>query len=364
MLRWSDRSRLMLSDAPVARVIALAALLLAAISTAPTAARAQDAVAQFYKGKTINLFVGSSAGGGYDTYTRLLARRFANYIPGSPSVVVQNMPGAGSNKLASYIYSVAPRDGTAIGAIFSGAILQPLLGDPVQHDPSKFIYLGNANVEVFLCLARADAPAKTFNDTLGQQMIVGATNEGGSTRDFPAMLDNLLGAKLRIVTGYPGSNEIMLALERNEVQGVCGIGWSSVAPQRARLLDNGFGRILLQLASKGHPELNKMGVPVAIDLAKNDDDRKVMELVFSQLIFGRPYVLPPGVPDDRVGALRRAFVAAFKDRDVVAEAAKIQLDIDSLPGEEVQAEVAKAYAMPSHIIERAKQALIYRAPPQ
>ena len=140
------------------------------------------------------------------------------------------MPGAGSNKLAGFMYSVAPKDGTAIGAIFSGAILQPLIGDtPTQHDPSKFIYLGNANNEVFICLARTDAPAKTFKDTLDQELIIGATNEGGSTRDFPAMLDNVLGTKLRIVTGYAGSNEIMLAIERNEVQGVCGVGWSSIA---------------------------------------------------------------------------------------------------------------------------------------
>ena len=187
----------------------------------------------------------------------------------------------------------APKDGTAIGAIFSGAILQPLLGDPVQHDPSKFIYLGNANNEVFLCLARTDARVQSFKDALSRELIVGATNEGGSRRDFTAMLDNLLGAKLRIVTGYPGSNEILLALERNEVQGVCGLGWSSIAPQRARLLDSGLARVLVQLATTGHPELNRMGVPLAIDFTKTEDDRKVMELVYSQLIFGRPFILPP-----------------------------------------------------------------------
>jgi tripartite-type tricarboxylate transporter receptor subunit TctC len=323
-------------------------------------ARAQDAVAQFYKGKQINLYVGSSAGGGYDTYARLLARRFGSYIPGNPTVVPQNMPGAGSNKLASYIYSVAPRDGTAIGAIFSGAILQPLLGDPVQHDPSKFIYLGNANNEAFLCVARTDAPVKSFADALGRELIVGATNEGGSSRDFTAMLDNLLGAKLRIVTGYPGSNEMLLALERNEVQGVCGLGWSSIAPQRTRLLDSGLARVLVQLATTGHPELNRMGVPLAIDFTKSEDDRKVMELVFSQLIFGRPFILPPGVPAERIAALRRAFMAALQDKGAVAEAHGMQLDLDPLSGEAVQAEVAKAYGMPARIVERAKQSLIYR----
>jgi tripartite-type tricarboxylate transporter receptor subunit TctC len=331
----------------------------ALLGTAPAAA--QDAVAQFFKGKQINLYVGSSAGGGYDTYARLLARRFPNYIPGNPSVVVQNMPGAGSNKLAAHIYTVAPRDGTAIGAIFSGAILQPLLGDPVLHDPSRMLYLGNANTEVFLCMARTDAPAKSFQETFAKELIIGATNEGGSTRDFAAMLNNLLGSRLRIVTGYPGSNEIMLALERNEVQGVCGVGWSSVGPQRARWFDNGFARLLAQLATKGHPEMDRMGVPLAIDFARTDEDRKAMELVYSQLLFGRPFVMPPGVPADRVTALRRAFMAAFRDKDIVAEAGKINLDIDALSGEEVQAEVAKAYAMPANVVERAKQALIYKA---
>jgi tripartite-type tricarboxylate transporter receptor subunit TctC len=333
---------------------------LIALIAAP--ARAQDAVAQFYKGKQINLYVGSSAGGGYDAYARLLARRFGNFIPGNPTIVVQNMPGAGSNKLAGYIYSVAPKDGTAVGAIFSGAILQPLLGDSVAHDPSKLLYLGNANNEVFLCIARTDAPVQSFKDALTSELIVGATNEGGSSRDFTAMLDNLLGAKLRIVTGYPGSNEIVLAIERNEVQGACGLGWSSVAPHRARLLDSRLMRVLVQLASTGHPELNRMGVPLAIDFAKTADDRHVMELVFSQLIFGRPYVLPPGVPAERVAALRQAFMAALTDKDAVTEARSMQLDLDTLSGEAVQAEVAKVYAMPSRIVERARASLVYRPP--
>jgi tripartite-type tricarboxylate transporter receptor subunit TctC len=324
--------------------------------------RAQDAVAQFYKGKQINLYIGTSPGGGYDTYARLLARRFSSYIPGNPAIIPQNMPGAGSNKLASFMYSVAPKDGTAVGAIFSGAILQPLVGDtPTQHDPSKFIYLGNANNEVFVCFARADAPAKTFQDTFSKELIIGATNEGGSTRDFAAMLINVLGSKLRIVTGYAGSNEIMLAIERNEVQGLCGVGWSSIAAQHAQWLTNGFGKLIAQLATKGHPEMNKMGVPLAIDFAKTDEDRKVMELIYSQLIFGRPYVLPPGTPPDRVAALRKAFMAALQDKDTLAEAKKMDLDLDALEGGDVQAEVAKAYSMPANIVERAKQALVIKS---
>ena len=339
---------------------ALAAATLAALIAAGPA-EAQDAVAQFYRGKQISLYIGSTPGGGYDAYARLLARKFSSHIPGNPAIVPQNMPGAGSNKLAGYMYSVAPKDGTAIGAIFSGAIVQPLFGDALAHDPSKFIYLGNANIEVFLCLARTDAPVKTFKDALEQELIIGATNEGGSTRDFPAMLNNILGAKFRLVTGYPGSNEIMLALERNEVQGTCGVGWSSVAPQRARLIDSGLARVIAQLASKGHRDLDRMGVPLAIDFAKTAEDRQVMELIYSQLMFGRPYVLPPGVPADRVAALRKAFMDTFRDREIVAEAARMKLDVDALSGEDVQAEVARAYAMPPNIIERARQAMIYKS---
>src|SRR6202022_4643845 len=166
---------------------------------------------------------------------------------------------------------------------------------------------------------------------------------------------NLLGARLRIVTGYPGSNEILLALERGEVQGACGLGWASIAPQRARLLDSGLARVLVQLTMTGHPELNRMGVPLAIDFSKSEDDRKVMELVYSQLIFGRPFILPPGVPAERVAALRRAFMAALQDPGAAAEARGMQLDLDPLSGEAVQTEVAKAYGMPGRIIERAKQ---------
>jgi hypothetical protein len=166
---------------------------------------------------------------------------------------------------------------------------------------------------------------------------------------------------LRIATGYPGSSEIMLAIERNEVQGVCGVGWSSVAPQRARLLDSGLARLIAQLASKGHRDLDTMGVPLAIDLAKTDEDRKVMDLIYSQLMFGRPFVLPPGVPADRVAALRKAFMETFRDPDIIGEAARMKLDIDALSGEEVQVEVAKAFAAPANIVERAKQSMVYKS---
>jgi tripartite-type tricarboxylate transporter receptor subunit TctC len=329
------------------------------------AAAAEDSVEQFYRGKSINIFIGSSAGGGYDSYARLLARHIGKYIPGNPTIVPQNMSGAGGNKAAGYVYSVAPKDGTAIGAIFPGSILQPLIGDAaIQHDPAKLIYVGSANSDVYTCVARTDAAVQTFADVLKKEMIVGASNEGGTTRDLPAMSDNVLGAKFRIVTGYAGTNEIALALERNEVQGLCGFGYTSLLTLRPNWVPDGTVRILVQENVKGSPLLNKMGVPRTIDFAKSDEDRQIIELVYSQGVFGRPYILPPGVPADRVAALRKAFMAALTEPDLLAEAKRMKLDIEPLSGEDVQTMVAKLFATPPNVIERAKRSLIYKSPPK
>jgi tripartite-type tricarboxylate transporter receptor subunit TctC len=325
-------------------------------------AQAQDAVEQFFRGRTINIYVGSSAGGGYDTYGRLLARHFGKHVPGRPTIVVQNMPGAGSNKAAGYIYAVAPKDGTAIGAIFPGAILQPLLGDAaVQHDPSKFNYLGSANSDVYHCFFRSDAPAKSFRDALKTEVILGASNEGGTTRDLPAMMNNLAGAKFKIVTGYAGSKEIGLAVERNEVHGACGIGWTGFTTLYASWFEKKLVTMTLQLAVKGHPELDKMGVPLATEFARPGEDRQAMELVLSQGLFGRPFVLPPGIPPERLAALRKAFSAAMADPALLADAKKANLDLAAISGADLQAKVAELYALPKSVIDRAKQSLAYKS---
>jgi len=334
------------------------AVVLCAVLIAGRAA-AQDSVEAFYKGKQVNVIVGSSAGGGYDTYARLLARYFGSHIPGNPAIVAQNMTGAGSNRAAGYVYSVAPKDGTVIAAIFPGAILQPLLGEvAVQHDPNKFIYLGSANSDIYVCFVRADAPVKTFQDVLRQELIVGASNEGATTRDLPMLMNNVLGTKFRIVTGYAGSREITLALERGEVQGVCGIGWTGIATIHPEWLSSGTIKVLAQLSLKAHPDLTRLGAPLVIDLAKSAEDRRVMELVLSQSIFGRPFVLPPGVPSERAAALRTAFMQAMQDKKLLAEAEKMKLDVDPLSGEGLQTVVKHLYATPAHLIERARQALV------
>jgi tripartite-type tricarboxylate transporter receptor subunit TctC len=338
-------------------------LVLAGLAAATSPASAQESVEQFYKGKQINLVVGSSAGGGYDTYAREIARHIGHYIPGNPAVVPQNMPGAGSNKAAGYIYALAPKDGTAIGAIFPGTILQPLIGNvPPPHDPSKFIYVGSANSDTYMCVARKDAAVQTFKDLQSHELIIAGATEGATTHDLPVVESNLLGAKFRIVSGYPGMRENTIAIERNEVQGVCGYGWASLESQHPEWLTRGFINIIVQESIKGYSKLNDMGVPRTVDFAKTEEERQILELLYSQGIFGRPYVLPPGVPADRVAALRKAFMETLQDKTLLAEAEKMKLDIDPISGDDLQALVAKLFALPPSIAVKARQALVYKPP--
>ena len=336
-----------------------------AFAVAAGPAVAQDSVAKFYAGKQIDLVIGSSAGGGYDTYARLVARYIGRYIPGKPAIVPQNMPGAGSNKAAGYIYSVAPKDGTAIGAVFPGIILQPLIGNvPTPHDPSKFIYLGSANSDAYMCVARKDAAVHTFQDLLSHVLIVAGATEGATTHDLPVVENNLLGAHFRIVSGYPGMRENTMAIESGEVQGVCGYGWASLESQHPEWLTRGFINIVVQESIKGYSKLNAMGIPRTADFAKTDEARQILELVYSQGVFGRPYVLPPGVPADRVAALRQAFMQTLSDKALLAEAEHMKLDIDAMSGGDLQALVGKLYALPPAVSAHAKAALVYKPPQQ
>jgi tripartite-type tricarboxylate transporter receptor subunit TctC len=320
------------------------------------AAQAQD-VGAFYKGKQMTIVVGSSAGGGYDTYARLVGRHMGKHIPGNPIFIVQNMPGAGGNVSANYLYNVAPKDGTVIGAYQSGVILEPLLGKtPVKHDPSKAIYLGSANDDVYICIARADAAAKSFQDVLKTELIL-AASQSSSTADYPEVINTVLKSKFKPVTGYAGSREISLAIERGEAQGACGLAWPSINVTQPGWFDTGRMRVILQTHATGHPELNAKGVPLAHSFAKTDEDRAMLDLFFSQSRFGRPFVIAPDVPRDRAEALRKAFAETMKDPEARAEAAKFRLDMDPVSAQDVQEEVRKVYASPPAIIAKVKAAL-------
>jgi tripartite-type tricarboxylate transporter receptor subunit TctC len=324
-------------------------------------AAAQDSVAEFYRGKTVRITVGSAVGGGFDGYARLVGRHFGKHVPGNPTVVVQNIPGSGSNKAAAYVAMQAPRDGTAIGAIQPGAVLQPLHSEiPVPHDPSKFTLVGSASSSIYLCIIRSDAPIKNFEEAFSKEVIIGTSGEGSTLREMPVLLVNVLGVKLRLVGGYAGSNEILLGIDRNEVQGMCGLGWSSISMQRGESFRNGTFKAIVQEDLNGHPDLNRSGVPLAISFAKTAEDRQVMELMYSQNLFGRPYVLPEGVPPERVAALRKAFMATMNDPALIAEAAKAGMELGAMSGEDVQAMVTKLYALPASTIARARKSMIYR----
>ena len=343
-----------------AHMAGLAVMAMLAIGSAR--AQEADAVAAFYRGRTVTVIVGSSPGGGYDLYGRLIARFLGRHIPGNPNVVVQNMPGAASNVAAAYVYNVAPKDGTAIGAIFMGAVVDPLFGDVKRntHDTSKFNYIGNANSDAYVCLIRTDAGVNGLGDVFDKEIVMGASADGASTRDFPSLLKNLLGVKFKIVAGYPGTREINLAIEKGEVQGGCGETWSSVAATYPTWFSTKLVKPLVQESNTGYPELDRMGVPLTKAFAKTPEQKQILDLVYSQTTFGRPYVVAPGVPAERLAALRKAFMETMTDADLIAEAKRINLDIAPIAGEELQKLIAKLYATPKEIVDKAKAALVYK----
>lgn len=335
------------------------ALCAAAIVVVPGVCGANEDVAAFYKGKSIRLIVGGAAGGGYDAYGRLIARFLAKYIPGNPTIVPSNMPGGGGSVAAAHLYNVAPKDGTVIAAVLPGTITDELLQNrtTAKFEPAKLVYLGSANSEVNMCYVRADTGVTSLRDLQTKEVVIGASTEGGSTRDQPTVQKNLIGTRFKIVTGYPGTREIFLAIEKNEVSGICGIGLPSFMTIRPDWLKDGFMRIISQDNAKGDPKITASGVPLTVDFAKTPEDRQAMELVYSQQIFGRPYILPPGVPADRVAALRKAFVETLRDPELLAAAGTMKLDISPVAGDDLQKQVEKLYSAPPEIVERAKRAL-------
>jgi tripartite-type tricarboxylate transporter receptor subunit TctC len=279
-------------------------------------------------------------------------------MDGHPSVIVSNMPGAGSNVAANYIYNAGPKDGTMIGVLYGGSPLEPLIGKtPVQHDPSKTQFIGSANDDVYVCVARKDAPVQSFADVLKTEVLAGA-GVASSTSDFPAVLDAVLGTKFKLVLGYPGSREIALAIDKNEVSAACGLAWPSVSVTNPGWFGpEGTMRVLVQTHVKGHPELNAMGIPNAMSFAKTEDQRTMLELFFAQEVFGRPYVVAPEVPKERVEALRKAFLETLSDPDLMAEAKRANMEVNPVPGEEVQKLIAKVYAAPKDLIGKLKHTL-------
>lgn len=326
---------------------------------AGAAAAAQEAVASFFKGKTVTIVAGSSAGGGVDVYARLIGRHMSKHIPGNPAVIIQNMPGAGSLTAARHLYTVAPKDGTQIGVVLSTALFDPLMtGQDLQaYDPRKFIYLGNANADTSVCVVRRDAPVTSYAELLEKELVVGGTGPGSALVDYPVMERHLLGSKLKLIAGYKGSNEVSLAIQRNEVQGVCGLLWSSARQQYPDVLKpDGAVKVLVQQDTRSSPEIAKLGAPLIMDFARTPEQKSALDVFLTQGSISRPFMLPPGVPPERAEALRRAFDATMEDPEMRAEAAKQGSDVDAVPGAEVQALVEKVYATPRDLIATLRSA--------
>jgi tripartite-type tricarboxylate transporter receptor subunit TctC len=309
--------------------------------------------ADFYKGKQIRVVVGSAAGSGYDLVARLVWRYVANYIPGKPTIVIQNVPGAGSIVMANQVANSAPRDGTVIGAPINGMPTAPLLQPDATHfDPTKLLWIGAAARESQVAFAWHSAPVQSLEDLKTRELLVGATTAGTTMVDFPAVSNAFLGLKFKIVRGYEGTTQIFQAIEAGELQGVGGVGWSSVKLLAGKWLAQKQITIIAQYGFERVPALPD--VPLVYDLAKTNEDRLALRLTFARQEYDRGYFLPPDVPAERVEILRRAFDTAMKDRDFLNEAQKSGIDIDPVSGERVGALIAQVLATPKDIAERVR----------
>lgn len=329
-------------------------VLAGAIAAAP--ASAQDG---FFKGKTVTIIAGSSAGGGLDTYARLLGRHLGKHLPGNPNVVIQNMPGAGSLIAARYIYTKSPKDGTQLGIVLPGALLYNLLKKDLgnAYDPTKLNYVGNANSETVVCVIRKDAPVKEFKDAFSSQLIVGGTGPGSTMVDYPNVAKSILGANIKLIPGYKGSRQVSLAAKNKEVHGACGLAWSS-AKQQYPGVETGKGefKVLVQEDTKTHPEL-KGKAPLALDFAKTQEQKDALTLMYAQGIITRPFILPPDVPEARVAIIRKAFMETMNSKEVQTDAAKQKTEAVASDGKFVQDLVAKIYAAPKPVVAKLKAAL-------
>jgi len=320
----------------------------------PSPASAQP-VAEFYTGKQVSFLVGASAGGGYDAQARLVARHLGKHVPGNPVFVVQNMPAAGSLAATNHLANVAPRDGSVIALVQRGMLLLKLSNPAaVRFEIDKLNWIGSINSETAVTLAWHTAPHKTAGDLFAQEMVVGGI-AGVDPETTPRLYNALIGTKFKIITGYPGTAEIILAMERGEVQGIADWSWSSLKKVRPDWLRDNKVRVLMQGALRKEPELPD--VPSALDFIKDDISRKVLELHFTQKTVARPIIAPPGVPAERIAALRTGFMALARDREFLADAERSKIEVAPVPGEEVDKVIALIASTPPDIAGRLIKAL-------
>ncbi len=339
--------------------VPLGAACLAFAPVLVAAPAAADAVADFYKDKQVRIIVGGTAGGGYAPYARMLQLHMGQYIPGKPQMVIQFMPGAGGLVATNFVYNVAPKDGTVIGAVQRSVVRLALLGDKqTQYDPSRINWVGSLHEDASVCVAWHTAPVKTFADAQRQELLVGAISPNNDTGQFPAVLNNILGTKFKIISGYSGSDGITIAIERGEVQARCGWSWGSLKTQRGDWLKEKQVNVLVQLSLRKVPEIGD--VPLVTELAKTPEQKKTLEFIFAEQVMGKPFMMTAGVPAERVAAIRKAFMETARDQTALAQMASMNLEVSPLSGEEMEQVVTEQIKTPKDVVERAREALTYR----
>lgn len=306
----------------------------------------------FYENKTITLYVGLSAGGGYDQNARLVARYLGKYIAGQPNVIIRNMPGGGGLVMTNYVANAAPKDGLHIAAPQRGVPFEPLLGDRshAKFNPVTLNWIGSTNSDTSVAYVAARTGITSWRDLRIREVIVGATGEGTESVTIPVLLRNLLELKMKVIAGYPGSNEIAMAVERGEIDGRGVTTWTTIKPQYDQLIGNGSHIILFQMGLHPHPDLPK--VPLILDMTDNEEQRRLLEIQFSSFEIGRPEFVADDVPQERVALLRKAFDAAMSDPELKKDAERQGLDINPVRGEEINQLLARIYETPPELIEK------------
>jgi tripartite-type tricarboxylate transporter receptor subunit TctC len=330
-----------------------AALALVTLSALP--ARAQS-VEEFYKGKVVNVVIGFSVGGGYDLYARHLARFMGKHIPGHPNVVPQNMPGAGSLKAANYIYTAAPKDGTYFGTFARTTGINPLLDSGAKFDSREFGWLGSVTDDVSTCVTWNTSPVKTWNDFITKPVTLGGQGPSSEPDIFARLYKNVFGAPIKLVPGYPGTNEITLAMERGEVDGLCGLSWSTIKTRHAQWLKEKKISIIVQAAFKKEPEMDA-SVPLVMDMTQDKEKLQILKLILAAQEMARPFAAPPGIPADRKAALAKAFDDTMKDPEYLADAKKLDIDVNPVSGKNLDALLAELYATPKDVVKKAGEAI-------
>jgi tripartite-type tricarboxylate transporter receptor subunit TctC len=314
-----------------------------------------QSVADFYRGRSITLVIGFSAGGGYDLYARLLARHLGKHIAGQPSIVPQNREGAGSERAVLYLYNAAPKDGTVIGTFSRSMAVAPLLAN-APFDATRLSWLGSISSDVSVCMMWHTSPVKTFDDMLMHPFTVGGLAKDADPDIFAMVLRNMFGAKLKLVSGYPGTNDGTLAMERGEVDGMCGISWSTAKARHADWMKTAKVHLPVQFGLRKETDI--ADVPAVIDLAKSAEQTRMLRLILAGQAMARPYAAPPDIPDDRRRALIAAFDATMKDPEFLSDAGKIQADVSPVSAGEIERLLADVYATPKDIIARAARAIV------